>query len=42
MQPKIELLNQELIDRILEEAFQLMMKHWHWTLSRQSAQAGTS
>ncbi len=26
MQPKIELLNQELIDRILEEAFQLMMK----------------
>jgi len=26
MQPKIELLSQELIDRILEEAFQLMMK----------------
>ncbi len=26
MQPKIELLTQELIDRILEEAFQLMMK----------------
>ena len=26
MQPKIELLNQELIDRILDEAFQLMMK----------------
>jgi trimethylamine:corrinoid methyltransferase-like protein len=26
MQPKIELLTQELIDRILDEAFQLMMK----------------
>jgi trimethylamine:corrinoid methyltransferase-like protein len=26
MQPKIELLSQELIDRILDEAFQLMMK----------------
>jgi len=26
MQPKIELLSQDLIDRILDEAFQLMMK----------------
>jgi trimethylamine:corrinoid methyltransferase-like protein len=26
MQPKIELLTEDLIDRILDEAFQLMMK----------------